>query len=416
MRGLFLILCVSVVVSREVAMAQLTPSIYRSEVVAYSWDLKSAESVVAQAEDKILYEKTARLPELAASGRYIYAFRSYDGRKDWTLNVEPQIIQTLYGGGIVRATIEQAEVAGEVARLTAEYTLLEVNYAADYAYWNLWAMNRHYQAMNQYVEIIKEESQVIERRFDEGYIPKGDLLMIAARLSEAEYNLTTADKSRSVALHNLNILRGVNPSELAILADISLDSMSVPIRVPIERVVNDRPDYIASKLSEVSAAAATRATRGAYNPQLYGGVGGSWRSYTPNYTGKTYLDGSVFVELSVPIFHFGERRKAVAISKETERQSQITTSMLYDTITQEESNAWAAVVESRTHLSVATRSLRIASENLEISTYSYNEGEVSIVELLQAQISWIQIYTNAIESEYNYQLALAYYARTVGRY
>lgn len=396
--------------------AQLTSAEYRAEVVEYSWSIKNAESVVEQADQNTRYVRTSRLPELAATGRYLYAFRSIDDRKDWTLNLEPQIIQTLYGGGVVRANIEQAELAGEVARCDAEYTLLEINYAADYAYWNLWAMMRHYKAMNQYVEIIRSEQQVIERRYREGYIPKGDMLMIESRLSEAEYNLTTAEKSRVVALHNLNILRGDNPSETVMFMEVSPDSMSVPRRMPIEYVVEARPDYQASKLLELSAAAATRSTRGAYNPQIRGGVGGSWRSYTPNYTGDTYLDGSLFVELSVPIFHFGERRKAVAVSRAVERQSQITTASLYDSITQEESNAWAAVVESRTHLSVAARSLRIASENLDISTYSYNEGEVSIVELLQAQISWIQIYTNAIESEYNYQLALAYYARTVGEF
>ncbi len=66
-------------------------------------------------------------------------------------------------------------------------------------------------------------------------------------------------------------------------------------------------------------------------------------------------------------------------------------------------------------MSAATRSLNIASENLEISTYSYNEGLVSIVDLMTAQISWMQLYTNAINSEYSYQLALASYQKVVGR-
>ncbi len=407
-----MMICMSFVGS--VALAQLTPSAYRDEVVAHSWDLKSAESVMEQTLENVRYEKTARLPELTASGRYTYLLRHYDDRKDWSMSLEPQIIQTLYGGGMVKANIEKAELDSRVARHSAEYTLLEVNYAADYAFWNMWAMDRHYEAMGQYVDLIREESQVIERRYREGYIPKGDLLMIASRLSEAEYNLTSTDKSRLVARHNLNILRGCNPSDTVYLAKITLDSLSVPRRIPIDMVVANRPDYLAAKLTEAADAASIRAVKGAYNPQLYGGASGSWRTYTPNLTGGTYLDGALFVELSIPIFHFGERRRAVAIAQATQRQSQITTSALYDTIYQEESNAWASVVESHAHLRVAAKSLRIASENLQISTYSYNEGEVSIVELLQAQLSWIQIYTNVIDSEYSFQLALAYYRRCVG--
>ena len=45
----------------------------------------------------------------------------------------------------------------------------------------------------------------------EGYIAKGDVLMIDARLSEAEYSLVNAEQSYEVALHNFNILRGTEP-------------------------------------------------------------------------------------------------------------------------------------------------------------------------------------------------------------
>ncbi|MFR9672643.1 MAG: TolC family protein, partial [Rikenellaceae bacterium] len=245
--------------------------------------------------------------------------------------------------------------------------------------------------------------------YDEGYISKGDLLMIEARLSEAEYSLTSAEQSRQTAQNNLNVLRGVDPSVEVSLSDIRPDSMSLPLRATIEEVIMRRPDYEALRLTELAAEAATKAVRGVYNPQLYGGVSGSWRSNTPNYTGSTTIDGAVFVELSVPIFHFGERRKAVAASRKSEQISAINSSILLDSITGDESNAWVSVVESRAQMSAAARSLQIASENLDISTYSYNEGEVSIVELLTAQISWIQIYTNAIDSEYRYQIALAYY-------
>ena len=60
---------------------------------------------------------------------------------------------------------------------------------------------------------------------------------------------------------------------------------------------------------------------------------------------------------------------------------------------------------------VAGKSLRIAGENLEISTYSYGEGQASILDVLQAQLSWIQLYTNAIQSRYNYAVAVADYRR-----
>ena len=60
------------------------------------------------------------------------------------------------------------------------------------------------------------------------------------------------------------------------------------------------------------------------------------------------------------------------------------------------------------------RSLDIALENLEMSTYSYSEGMATILDVLQAQISWLQIYSNAISAQYDYAVAVAAYSYVVG--
>ncbi len=394
--------------------AELLPSVYREEVTAYSLSLKLAAAATEAAEEGVSLARVAYLPELSAAGSYSYRLRHFENQRDWSFALEPRIVQTLYGGGVIRADVARAELSSEIALCDEDYTLLEVIYAADYAYWNLWAMGRLRSAMAQYVEIIENQTEAIERRFDEGYTSKGDLLMMTSRLSEAEYELISAEQSRLTALHNLNILRGISPEEPVSLIEISPDSLFVPQRVSIEEVMEQRPDYVASILNEDLARAVTKAVRGAYNPQLHGGVSGGWRSYAQSSAGKTYLDGSLFVELSVPIYHFGERRRATAISKVSERTSEIDRAVLRDEIIGDESNAWTSIIESRAQMSAATRALNISNENLRISTYSYNEGLVSIVDLLTAQISWIQSYTNAITAEYDYQIALSTYRRVVG--
>ncbi len=401
----------------SISAETLSPERYREEVKGYSWDIKSAEVAIDSAESYLAYEKVARLPNLSSAGRFTYNLHNQDETKDWFFYLEPQIIQTIYGGGVARADIKGARLKSEIARYTADYTTLEVYYTADYAYWSLWAMSRYREAIGEYVSIIRSEVEAISRRYEEGYIAKGDLLMISARLSEAEYSLTSADGDRLIALNTLNILRGATPDEEVTL--ISIDNSSLPPlieRVEVADLVARRPDYTAQLLSEGVAHASTQATRGAYNPQLKGGATGSWRTLTPNASGATQLGGTLFVELSMPIYHFGERRKAVSVSRAAERTTQIESAIALDAIVKSESSAWITLVESRAQVEAASRSLSIASENLEISTYSYNEGEVSIVELIQAQISWIDIYTNAIKSRYNYQVAIAYYYLTVGGY
>ncbi len=403
------------------AVAQLTPDVYRNEVEAYSWELKSAALSIDKAAQNVAYERVSYLPKLSATGRFAYNIKEIGGERYWGTFVEPQIIQTLYGGGVVRAKVESAELSREIAVNDSEQTRIEIDYAADYAYWNLWAMSRYHAAMEQYVELISRESEVIESRYREGYVAKGDLLMIASRRSEAEYELISASKNREIAEQNLNLLRGVSIEESVTLNNPSSESRPIPQRYSLTEVIDRRPDYSSSLLSQRVAEASTRVVKGGYNPQLTGGVTGSWRVPTINLTGAKSsfadnLNGSVYVALSLPIYHFGERRKASSMARIEERRSEINTSTLLDAITKEESNAWVNLTKSREQMMTAASSLEIASDNLEISTYAYNEGEVSIVELMQAQISWIQIYTNSINSEYNYQIALSYYRRTTGGY
>ena len=70
-----------------------------------------------------------------------------------------------------------------------------------------------------------------------------------------------------------------------------------------------------------------------------------------------------------------------------------------------------SVVQSRAQVDATEESLRIAAENLSISTYSYGEGLATILDVLQAQLSWIQLYSNAIRAHYNYAVAVSDYQR-----
>ena len=82
-----------------------------------------------------------------------------------------------------------------------------------------------------------------------------------------------------------------------------------------------------------------------------------------------------------------------------------------ENIVREEMNGWTALENSRAQVEAMEQSLRIAGENLDISTYSYGEGLATILDVLQAQLSWIQLYTNAIKAHYNYAVAVSDYRR-----
>ena len=63
---------------------------------------------------------------------------------------------------------------------------------------------------------------------------------------------------------------------------------------------------------------------------------------------------------------------------------------------------------------ISEAALRIAEENLDLNTFSYNEGKLPILDVLSAQLSWIQSYSSLIQTWYQQKASLAQYNKAVG--
>lgn len=406
------LLCVAAVTATVSALpAQISVDEYRLAVADYSWTLRSAHSSSEEARWQMSRARTGYLPEITVSGSFTQTFRKFGGLEPWTSLVRPQIEQTVYGGGAVEADYRQAQLAYDIALCGEQSSWFDVRYAADYAYWSLSRAESYLKAIRDYVEIIASLQRVVHRRFDEGYISKSDVLQIDSRMSDAEYQLVAAEQTHSVALHNFNILRGDEVEQEVVLSESIFDTIAVPQRMAVGDIAARRPDFTASRMRMESARWHVKSVRAGYLPKVSVGVYGAWQPYVPNSTGRTYIDGGAYVSVDVPIFHFRERSHAVSAARETVLRTEWQSAQLYDTIVSEEIDGWTDLMSAHAQMLSSQQSLGIASENLEISTYSYNEGLATILDVMQAQISWLQIYTNAITARFNYAVAVASYAR-----
>ena len=409
MRKIFLSLALLFVVFS--ARAQLSIEAYRDMVYEYSTSLMNAEATTLSAYSAMRVARTDFLPTLSAGATFTTDFRRSGDAHLWGFDLRPQLEQILYGGGAVRAAYSRAQAEYERAKYGEHHTRLAVRFAADYAYWTVSAMKLYMAATKEYVGSISALYRVVEERFREGYIAKGDMLQVEARLSEAHYSLIAAQNNYEVALHRFNNLLGVEGLVEVELSNTILDTISMPERVTVDEMVARRPDMQMAEMTILAAEQGVRVARAKYNPQLTAGVRGSWQTFSPNIASKTYLDGALVVGLSVPIFHWGERRQAVNVARSAVRIAENDIVQLRRDAAQEEADGWSAMMSSYSQMQSSLKNVEIASENLSISTFSYNEGQATVLDVLQAQISWIQIYSNAITARFNYAVAVSEYNR-----
>lgn len=401
--------------ARAVRGQQMTLAAYRDSVIGYSWQLKSAAANASGARETARLRKKEMLPEISASASAAKTFHEMAGTRLWGFAVKPQVVQTLYGGGL-RAASRKAESDYRSALCDERAAVLDVRYAADYAYWNVSAMQIFMSAAEEYVSIIESLYRVVERRFGEGYIAKSDLLQVETRLSDAEYQLETARRTYAEVLHAFNSQFGAELDREARLAQSITDTLPMPVRVTVGEMLMCRPDIMAAEQRVQAAEYAVDVVRAAYNPHVSVGAGGSWQTFTSKASGRTYLDAALSVAVSVPIFGWGARHDAVAAAGSAVRGARYLLGEARDAAAREEADGWSALASSRAQMLSSLHNLKIAGENLDISTYSYNEGQATILDVLQAQLSWIQIYTNAITAQFNYAVAVSAYERITAAY
>ena len=73
-----------------------------------------------------------------------------------------------------------------------------------------------------------------------------------------------------------------------------------------------------------------------------------------------------------------------------------------------------SLTENTRQISIAEENCKLAEENLDLNTFSYTEGKLTILDVLSAQLTWIQAYTNLIQSYYEQKIALADYRKATG--
>ena len=152
-----------------------------------------------------------------------------------------------------------------------------------------------------------------------------------------------------------------------------------------------------------------------YNPSLAVGFQGSWGTPMLNMKGSDQLwTPAVFASLKIPLFHWGARFKEVNSQKALLRSKEYALDDTRDQISKEVANAWTSLTENTKQINVAEEACKIAEENLELNTFSYNEGKLPILDVLSAQLSWIQSYSSLIQTWYQQKASMAQYNKVVG--
>ena len=404
-----LLLCVMLVVPLR-SVAQMSMEEYRRAVVEYSHEVRAASAASVGAHAELRYRQREAYPSLSAGGDVALTFDDVGTAGRWSSQLRADVEQPIFEGGGIKAAVRSADAEYEAAQYREHSVYLAVKYDAEVAYWRLSRMAIYMSAMSDYRDIVRALYEVVSWRFSEGYTSRSDLLQVESRLSDAEYMVSQATQQWRVALHDFNVLRGVDPDVEVVLACSITDSMAMPLRSSVEDVVSMHPDYLASVASCDAARWGVKLRNADFMPSVGLDLYGLYAPYMGvSQQGGSRLGGGVALTLRTPIFHFGQRTAALTTARSNLRRAELDVESVTDAIVRNESNGWTNLELTHQRVDAVRRSLDVARENLDISTYAYQEGIATILDVLQAQISWLQIYQNSIAAHYDHAVAISSY-------
>ena len=392
---------------------------YRQKVLEYNQDIQKSQQAVNGALYSLKGIKTGFFPKLDITGNYSYQLEKVEflpgtDLKHDNYGVEAGLVQNVYSGSAVRKQYDVAKLQHAIAQLSVEHTVDNMIYAADVSYWSVAANRNLYELSEQFVQIVRELYEIVNKRFEEGAISKTDVLMVQNRLKEAELQLNTNSTNYKTALQSLNIMMGVEPDAAVVLTDSIQKVLWVPKQEGLNKALERRADYQSAIMGIEMAKLQTDMARSKYLPQLAVGIKEKYGTTLLNVDGKAQWATTAYAQINIPVFHWGEMRQNVRLSRTQEWTKELERSQLKDQVSKELNNAWGNVIEISKKLEIVYSSLDIAKDNLTLNTFSYNEGKLPIIDVLSAQVSWLQAYTNVVSVNYQYKVALAEYAKALG--
>lgn len=418
MRNIYLILLFSLW-AESVSAQPLSVVEYRMKVLDYNQDIKTSQEAVKSALYSLKGIKTGFFPKLDVTGNYSYQVESLEffpgtDLKHDNYGIEAGLVQNVYSGSAVRKQYDAAKLQHAIAQLGVEYTIDNMIYAADVNYWTVAANRDLYQLSRQFVSIVGELYEIVNKRFEEGAISKTDVLMVQNRLKEAELQLNTSVMNYKTAVQALNIMMGVEATAEVTLSDSIQQVTWTPEQLDLEKALEKRADYQTALMNIRLAKLQTRVVKSKYLPQLAVGIKEKYGTTLINIDGSANFSTIAYAQLNIPVFHWGERRQHVRVSQTQEETKELERSKLRDRVNQELNQTWTNVVEIAKKLDIVYSSLDIAKNTLTLNTFSYNEGRLPILDVLSAQVSWLQAYTNVVSVNYQYKVALAEYVKALG--
>lgn len=325
-----------------------------------------------------------------------------------------QVEQPIYMGGKIRAAYKMSQLGTEVSQLNERLTASDIIVETENSYALLVKAQEMRKVAASYNDLLKELLKVVESARAHGLKPKNDVLKVQVKLNESELGIRKADNACRLATMNLCRLIG---KPLTTKLQIESVYPHVPATAGEDSAtILNRPEYAMLNKKVDLAEQEIKLKRSEMLPKI--GVRGSF-----DYTNGIKVNDqkllnkggfTILLNVTVPIYHFGEHRNKVRAAKVKLEQAELEQADLNEKMQLELQQAVNNLDEARLESDLADHSLAQAEENLRVSRSQYDAGLETLPDLLEAQTLWQKAYATQVDSRFHLYLEYVRFLKATG--
>lgn len=327
------------------------------------------------------------------------------------------LMQPIYTGGKIKAQYRAAGHMEKMAQLNSQLSEAEIMLEVESFFWQLITVQQKKKLARQYKEMLESLVYDMEGYLEEGIVNRNELLQAKVALNESELELLKAENGHKKLSMALSRLTGLSVHDTLVAQDeTKMELREYTLEELWTQGLEQRPEMLLVQEKAGLAGSMADLAGAARYPDL--ALGASYYAVNPNpYNGleKEFgHDWFVGLTLTVPVFHWGERRQLYQAALYDKRAQQTETEDTRELIRLDISRAYFEYTERKMEVDIKTISLEQARENLDIAKDNFSVGKVQSTELLEAQTLWHQAQTDLIESQSELRTAHAALEKAIG--
>lgn len=300
--------------------------------------------------------------------------------------------------------LRSGELAAQenVVAAEAEYKFAQYSLAANVAkaYFIAIEANKQLVIAQETIDTVKQTQHIVQVQYDNGMGDQQNISLANADLASAQDSLVTSQAAQRDTTRSLELLLGRYPSaELGVDKSLPALPATLPAGIPSE-LLERRPDLIAAERQVAAAFNRVDAAKAAKLPNLSlsTSIGGTSSSLS-NILNPANLAWQAVGSLAAPLFDGGQLDAQVEAANADQKAA-------VASYAQAALNAFADVeqaLDQGTVLKERTTALNTVLEEsekaLKISNLQFNEGEISLLDVLTIQQRVFSARSNALSIE-----------------